>query len=91
MSTVREFAAKNIEHKAPFFFQDVNNAIDAKGQIRQNKKLRSMIKKNHSSRATMSGVTVYVLRVDSHQIGNHGGCSYLAYNEYTGAVTLHNA
>lgn len=91
MSTVREIAAQNIDRKAPFFFQDINVAIDAKGRIRQNQKLRSTIKKNHSARCTMSGVTVYVLRVDSHQLGNSGGCSYLAYNEYTKAVTLHNA
>lgn len=91
MSTVREIAAKNIEGSAPYYFQELETVKNKKGEIRQTAALRSLIKKEHSSRCSMSGVTVYILRVDSHQIGNHGGCSYLAYNEYTGAVTLHNA
>lgn len=90
MSTVREIAAKNIQNKAPYYFKDLNTVLDKKGNIRQSKKLRKLIKSNHSSRCTMSGITVYILRVDSFQIGNCSGCSYLSFNEYTQQITLHN-
>jgi len=91
MATVREIAAKNIEWTAPYFFQDKSVVLGKTGNVKQSGAIKRLIKKNASGRCTMSGISVYVLRVDSYQIGNCGGCSYLAFNEYTGAVTLHNA
>lgn len=91
MTTVREFAAKNIGGAAPYYFKDKSVVLGKNGGIKQSKNLKSLIVKNATGRCTMSGISVYVLRVDSFQIGNGGGCSYLAYNERTETVTLHNA
>lgn len=86
MSNIREIAAKHIEKKAPYTFKDKTQVIDKSGNVKQNKALKQLIIKNNSSRLSMSGITVYLLRLGS-QFG--GTTPYLCYNEYTDTISIH--
>lgn len=85
MSTLLELAAKNIEYKAPYTFADTADVLTKSGNVRQSGKLRNLIRKQHSSRASMSGITIYVLRLGAQ----FPGYKYLSFSERDNVVSIH--
>jgi len=85
MSTLLELAAQNIEYKAPYTFADTAEVLTKSGDVRQSEKLRQLIKKNHSSRYSMSGTTIYVLRIGAQ----FPGYNYLSFSERDNVVSIH--
>lgn len=84
------FAAQNIESKAPFHCEK-NIILTQSGEVRQSKTLANLIKKHQSGRASGSGITVYVLRLNSAVVDQFGNTVYLSYNDYTKKISLHKA
>lgn len=82
---MREILFQNWHLQTPYYFTDLSKVIDSKGNVRQSKKLRDLIKKNQTRRASMSNVTIYCLKVNSAQFTKGNA---LLYNEYSGEITL---
>lgn len=85
--SLSQFAANKIEHKAPFYIANHSDVFTKTGDVRQSDKIRNLVKKHHSDRASGSGVTVYVLRISGPQIP-FGPVNYLSYNDHTGIVSF---
>ena len=83
--TLLELATQHLDKKAPYSFKDTSEVLKADGKVRQSEKLKNLIKRQHSSRASMSGISVYVLRLGSQ----FNGYSYLAFSEYDNAISIH--
>lgn len=85
-----QLAAKNIEKKAPYRCEKTL-VLTNTGEVRQNQKLANLIMREQSSHASGSGITVYVLRIDSVVVDAFGNTVFLSYNDSTKKIGLHYA